>query len=179
MRTLALVSITALLLVGAADRPTAAGAISNVGTHVTKDDVTATLKALPPNSGTEQIMKMVNAGKMDVGIAIMRRQPGTQSAVVHDSLTEVYYILSGSGVLVTGRDVQDPKPMDPNGRVVKELAGPSASGPSIRNGHSQHFVAGDAIIIPAGVGHWYSSLESTVDYLVVRIDPERTIPIKE
>ncbi|HEX4348304.1 MAG TPA: cupin domain-containing protein [Vicinamibacterales bacterium] len=179
MRTLALTLLTALLLTGAADRPMAAGTISDVGTHITKDDVAATLKALPPNGGTEQIMKMVNAGKMDVGVAIMRRQVGTQSAVSHDSLTEVYYILSGSGVLVTGRDVQDPKPMDPNGRVVKELAGPSASGPTIRNGHSQHFVAGDTIIIPAGVGHWYSSLESTVDYLVVRIDPDRTIPIKE
>jgi quercetin dioxygenase-like cupin family protein len=68
--------------------------------------------------------------------------------------------------------------MDPNGRVVKELAGPSSSGKSIVEGHSQHFVAGDTVIIPAGVAHWFSSLESPVDYLVVRIDPDRTIPKK-
>jgi mannose-6-phosphate isomerase-like protein (cupin superfamily) len=179
MRTVVLAMLAGLFLCAASDRPMAAGRVSDVGSHVTKDDVMATLKALPAGSGTEQIMKMVDVGKLDVGVAIMRRQAGRQSAVVHDSLTEVYYILSGSGTLVTGRDVEDPKPMDPQGKVVKELAGPSSSGPTIRNGHSQHFVAGDTIIIPAGVGHWYSSLDSTVDYLVVRIDPDRTIPIKE
>jgi mannose-6-phosphate isomerase-like protein (cupin superfamily) len=178
MRIFALTVLAGLLLSATADQPFAAGTISDVGSHVTKDEVMATLKALPPNSGTEQIMKMVDVGKLDVGVAIMRRQPGTQNAVVHDSLTEVYYILSGSGVLTTGRKVNDLKPMDPNGRVVKELAGPSSSGPTIEGGHSQHFVAGDTIIIPAGVGHWYSSLESTVDYLVVRIDPDRKIPLK-
>jgi len=178
MRIAALTFIACLLLSASSDQPTAAGTVSDVGSHITKDDVTATLKALPPNIGTEQIMKMVDVGKLDVGVAVMRRQPGTQNAVVHDSLTEVYYILSGSGVLTTGRKVVDPKPMDPNGRVVKELAGPSSSGPSIQEGHSQHFVAGDTIIIPAGVAHWYSSLESTVDYLVVRIDPDRKIPLK-
>jgi len=178
MRVMALTFLAGVLLCSVADQPFAAGRVSDVGSHITKDDLIATLKALPPNGGTEQIMKMVDVGKLDVGVAIMRRQPGTQGAVVHDSLTEVYYILSGSGVLTTGRTVNDLKPMDPNGRVVKELAGPSSSGPSIKDGHSQHFVAGDAIIIPAGVGHWYSSLESTVDYLVVRIDPDRTIPLK-
>ena len=178
MRAVVLTLLTGLILCSAADRPMAVGAVSDVGTHITKDDVMATLKALPANSGTEQIMRMVDVGKMDVGVAIMRRRPGPQGAVIHDSLTEVYYILSGSGVLVTGRKVDNPKPMDPQGKVVKALAGPSSSGPSIQDGHSQHFVAGDTIIIPAGVGHWYSSLDSVVDYLVVRIDPDRTIPIK-
>jgi mannose-6-phosphate isomerase-like protein (cupin superfamily) len=178
MRTVVLSFLAGLFLFSAADRPMAAGAVSDVGTHITKDDVVATLKALPANAGTEQIMRMVDVGKMDVGVAIMRRQPGPQGAVIHDSLTEVYFILSGSGVLVTGRKVDNPKPMDPQGKVVKELAGPSSSGPSIQDGHSQHFVAGDTIIIPAGVGHWYSSLDSVVDYLVVRIDPDRAIPIK-
>ncbi|HEX7796786.1 MAG TPA: hypothetical protein VF456_20630 [Vicinamibacterales bacterium] len=178
MRTVSLILLAGMLLFATAGTPTAAGNVSNVGSHVTKDDVLATLKALPANTGTEQIMKMVDVGRLDVGVAVMRRQPGTQNAVVHDSLTEVYYILSGSGVLTTGRTVVDPKPMDPNGRVVKELAGPSSSGPTIQEGHSQHFVAGDTIIIPAGVGHWYSSLDSTVDYLVVRIDPDRKIPLK-
>jgi len=178
MRTAILVGLAGLFLCSAADRPMAAAAVSDVGTHVTKDDVAATLAALAPKSGTEQIMRMVNAGRMDVGVAVMRRQPGRQGAVMHDSLIEVYYILSGSGTLVTGRKLENPTPMDPQGRVVKELAGPSSSGPSIQEGHSQRFGPGDTIIIPAGVAHWYSQLDSVVDYLVVRIDPDRTIPLK-
>ncbi|MBZ5608188.1 MAG: hypothetical protein LAP38_08020 [Acidobacteriia bacterium] len=150
----------------------------DVGSHITQEDVTTTLKALPAGRGTEQILRMVNVGRMDVGVAVMRRQPGKQGAVMHDQLTEVYHILSGTGELVTGRKLDDPKRMDPQGRVVKELAGPSLSGPSIQDGHRQRFGPGDTVIIPAGVAHWFSSLDSTVDYLVVRIDPDRAIPLK-
>ena len=172
MRTVLLGMWATVFLCSAADK------VSDVGTHITQGEVAATLKELPAGRGTEQIMRMVNAGRMDVGIAVMRRMPGKQAAVMHDQLTEVYYILAGSGVLVTGRQLENPKAMDPQGKVVKELAGPSSSGSSIQDGHSQHFVAGDTVIIPAGVAHWFSSLESTVDYMVVRIDPDRTIPLK-
>jgi mannose-6-phosphate isomerase-like protein (cupin superfamily) len=151
---------------------------ADVGAHVTAADVQTVLKALPAGSGTEQVLRMIDVGKLDVGIAVMRRNPGPQGAVMHDSLTEVYYILAGSGELATGRRLQDATPMDPNGRVVKELAGPSSSGKSIEGGRRQRFVAGDAVIIPAGVAHWFTALDSTVDYLVVRIDPERKIPKK-
>ncbi|MGD1093226.1 MAG: hypothetical protein ABSB35_14700 [Bryobacteraceae bacterium] len=156
----------------------AAENVSDVGTHITQADVAATLKALPAGKGTEQILSMVNVGRMDVGVAVMRRMAGKQGAIMHDQLTEVYHFLAGSGVLVTGRKLDDPKPLDPEGRVVKELAGPSISGPSIEGGHSQRFGPGDTVIIPAGVAHWFSSLDSTVDYLVVRIDPDRAIPLK-
>jgi len=172
MRTAVLTLLTVPFLSSAAEK------VSDVGTHVTQESVDATLQALPAGKGTEQILSMVNVGRMDVGVAVMRRLPGKQAAVMHDELTEVYRILSGSGVLVTGRQLEAPKRMDPQGRVVKELAGPSLFGPSIREGHSQHFVAGDTIIIPPGVAHWFSSLESTVDYLVIRIDPDRAIPLK-
>jgi len=170
--------IALLMLTAAAFICSAADKVSDVGTHITQESVAATLQALPAGKGTEQILSMVNVGRMDVGIAVMRRVPGKQGAVVHDQMTEVYRILAGSGVLVTGTQLENAKRMDPEGRVVKELAGPSQSGSSIEAGHSQHFVAGDTIIIPAGVAHWFSSLDSTVDYMVVRIDPDRTIPLK-
>jgi mannose-6-phosphate isomerase-like protein (cupin superfamily) len=172
MRTVWLTFWAAQFLCSAADP------VSDVGTHITRESVLSTLHELPAGKGTEQILSMVNVGRMDVGVAVMRRMPGKQGAVMHDQLTEVYHILAGSGVLVTGRQMEDSKRMDPEGKVVKELAGPSSSGTSIREGHSQHFVAGDVVIIPAGVAHWFSSLDSAVDYLVVRIDPDRSIPLK-
>ena len=57
----------------------AAENVSDVGTHVTRETVAATLKALPAGKGTEQILSMVNVGRMDVGIAVMRRMPGILS----------------------------------------------------------------------------------------------------
>ncbi len=148
------------------------------GSHLTRDEVLATLKALPPGSGTEQMLRMVDVGSADVGIAIMRREPKKQGAIEHDNLTEVYYILEGSGTLVTGRTLTEPKRIDPEGHLVKTLTGPSVSGPTIENGHSQKFGPGDSIIIPAGVGHWFSSLDSAVNYLVVRIDLDKMLPLK-
>jgi len=172
MRTLLPTFFATLSLCAAADN------VADVGIHVTQQDVTATLGALPEGKGTEQILRMVNVGRMDVGVAVMRRMAGKQGAIEHDQLTEVYHILAGTGVLVTGRDLDAPKRLDPQGKVVKELAGPSVGGPSIREGHSQRFGPGDTVIIPAGVAHWFSSLDSAVDYLVVRIDPDRAIPLK-
>src|SRR5271170_1033192 len=154
MRALVLVLWTAPFLCSAAE------SVADVGVHVTQADVAATLQVLPEGKGTEQILRMLNVGRMDVGVAVMRRMPGKQGAILHDQLIEVYHILAGTGVLVTGRQLDDPKRLDPNGRVVKELAGPSVGGPSIREGHSQRFGPGDTVIIPAGVAHWFSSLES-------------------
>jgi mannose-6-phosphate isomerase-like protein (cupin superfamily) len=172
MRTVLLTLGSALFLCSAPEN------VADIGAHVSQEDVTATLQALPAGKGTEQVLRMVNVGRMDVGVAVMRRMPGKQGAIMHDQLTEVYHILAGTGVLVTGRQLDEPKPLDPNGKVVKELAGPSVGGPSIREGHSQRFGPGDTVIIPAGVAHWFSSLDTTVDYLVVRIDPDRVIPLK-
>jgi quercetin dioxygenase-like cupin family protein len=151
---------------------------TDYGIHLPKAEVDATIKALPPNSGTEQLLRMVDVGKLQVGIAIMRREAKKQGGIEHDELTEVYYILEGSGTLTTGRKLTTPSRMDPNGHVVKDLAGPSISSPEITDGHSQRFVAGDSIIIPAGVGHWFSQLDSAVNYLVIRIDPDKLLPIK-
>lgn len=148
------------------------------GTHLSRAEVDAVLRALPPGSGTEQMLRMVDVGKLNVGLTIMRREPKKQGAIEHDNLTEVYVILSGSGTLVTGRNEESPKAFEPDSNLVTNLTGPSKSGPSIIDGHAEKFVAGDAIIIPAGVAHWFSQLDSQVNYLVVRIDPDKMLPRK-
>jgi mannose-6-phosphate isomerase-like protein (cupin superfamily) len=150
----------------------------NQGTLLSKAEIDATLKAVPPGSGTEQMLRMVDVGRLNVGLTIMRREAKKQGAIEHDDLTEVYVILSGSGTLVTGRNVENAKPLAADSNLVTHLTGPSQSGPSVIDGHAEKFGPGDAIIIPAGVGHWFSSLDSQVNYLVVRIDPDKLLPRK-
>ena len=70
--------IALLMLTAAAFICSAADKVSDVGTHITQESVAATLQALPAGKGTEQILSMVNVGRMDVGIAVMRRVPGKQ-----------------------------------------------------------------------------------------------------
>jgi len=177
MRTI-LLTFAALSLAWAADTEPGTDPRANQGTLLSRAEVDATLKALPPGSGTEQMLRMVDVGRLNVGLTIMRREAKKQGAIEHDDLTEIYVILSGSGVLTTGRKLENPKPIDAESKLYKELTGPSQSGASVLDGHSERFGPGDAIIIPAGVGHWFSSLDSAVNYLVVRIDPDKILPRK-
>ena len=56
--------------------------------------------------------------------------------------------------------------------------GPGASGTGIKDGVSRQVKAGDMIVIPAGVPHWFSKIDGSITYVVVRIDPNRTLPLK-
>jgi uncharacterized protein YjlB len=38
--------------------------------------------------------------------------------------------------------------------------------------------AGDVVVIPAGTGHWFTKIDDHIDYLVVRIDPDKVAPTK-
>ena len=38
--------------------------------------------------------------------------------------------------------------------------------------------AGDVIVIPAGVGHWFTRIDDHITYLMVRIDPDKVVPLK-
>jgi quercetin dioxygenase-like cupin family protein len=39
--------------------------------------------------------------------------------------------------------------------------------------------AGDVIVIPAGTGHWFTKIDDHIDYLMVRIDPDKVTPLKD
>ena len=35
------------------------------------------------------------------------------------------------------------------------------------------------MIIPAGVGHWFTKIDDHISYLMVRIDPDKVTPLKD
>jgi quercetin dioxygenase-like cupin family protein len=37
---------------------------------------------------------------------------------------------------------------------------------------------GDMVIIPAGTPHWFSEIQETLTYTVVRVDPGKVIALK-
>ena len=93
----------------------------------------------------------------------------------HTNVTEVYYIISGSGTLVTGGTMTAPRPEPAEGATVKVLVGPTLGG-RFQNGKSRSVGAGDVIIIPAGVPHGFSAIDDHVDYLAVRVDADHVLP---
>ncbi len=38
--------------------------------------------------------------------------------------------------------------------------------------------AGDVVVIPAGVPHWFSQIDGSITYVVVRVDPARVLAPK-
>jgi cupin superfamily acireductone dioxygenase involved in methionine salvage len=62
---------------------------------------------------------------------------------------------------------------------VRLLNGPGSNAASIRSGVTHQLKAGDAIIIPAGTGHWFTKIDDHITYLMIRIDPDKVVPFKD
>jgi mannose-6-phosphate isomerase-like protein (cupin superfamily) len=78
---------------------------------------------------------------------------------VHNSYTDVFYIVQGSTDLVTGGKVIGVKNTNPD----------EPRGDSIEGGQTQHLSAGDSIVIPPGVPHWMKNVQGTLLYFVVKV----------
>ncbi|HEX3842969.1 MAG TPA: hypothetical protein VHV80_01300 [Steroidobacteraceae bacterium] len=73
---------------------------------------------------------------------------------IHHGWTELHFILSGGGTLITGGRIEV-QPGKPRGAIV--------------GGKSQRVHQGDAVIIPPDTPHWYSKVDSGgLTYLEVR-----------
>lgn len=93
----------------------------------------------------------------------------TPGGISHDSQTEGYVIVSGSGTLVTGGHIVNGTRSAPDSAVTKELNGPSCSGAIAGADVVRRVVkTGDIIIIPAGVPHGWTDIGDHVDYLSLR-----------
>ncbi len=149
---------------------------STSATDISNADILAVMKSAP--NAVDQQIKVVDLGKYAVAVGILQRprSVGAPGAILHSKVTEVYHIMQGSGTLVTGGTLPDGTPSPADGQVVKLLVGPSVSARTIENGHSRKVGPGDVIVIPAGVPHWFSSVEEDLKYLVIRVDGEHVLP---
>ena len=147
--------------------------------YIGAGDIQATLKKAPADSVTDQAIRTVAVGNLNVGVGVVHRSAkAPQTSIAHDELTEIYHILAGSGTLVTGGTLTKPERFPADSQTVKELAGPSMRGSGLENGVSRTVRGGDVVIIPAGTGHWFSSIDGSIDYEVMRVDPGKLLSLK-
>jgi mannose-6-phosphate isomerase-like protein (cupin superfamily) len=85
-------------------------------------------------------------------IVVRRRKDGPNNASVHDDVTEIYNIVSGSGTFVTGGAFAS---------ATDRTAG-------IKGGASRHMQAGDFVVLPPGTPHWFSKIDGTITYVETR-----------
>jgi mannose-6-phosphate isomerase-like protein (cupin superfamily) len=132
---------------------------------------------------TDQQVRDIEVGKSHVGIGMVYRgkleKPQANSVAEHDQVSEVYHIISGSATLVLGPDIVNRQRRPSTLRTVIEFNGPGHNGSEIRNGVAYDLKAGDVVVIPAGTGHLFTRIDDHINYLMVRIDPDKVTPLRD
>lgn len=147
-------------------------------TVISNTEVRATIAKAPADGILDQQIRVVDIGKYNIAVGVLHRsaKPAQQGAIEHAQVTEVYHIIDGSGTFVTGGTITSARQVAADNVITTVLVGPSTSGTSIQGGQSRKVGSGDVIVIPPGVAHWFSAVESDMNYLVVRVDADHVLP---
>ena len=148
--------VTALF---AADRAAAQGVV------VTADSISSAVALSAANNTVDRLIQGVNVPGGKFALAALRRVRAETNALIHLNVTEVYYITSGTGTLMTGGTLTETRETD----LANVWAGPSRSG-THQGGEARRIGPGDVIVVPAGTAHRISELEGVIEYLVYRFE---------
>lgn len=89
-----------------------------------------------------------------------RTAPGM--AEVHETDTDLIYVMEGAATFVTGGKVVSPKTTAPG----------EIRGASIEGGETRHLAKGDVIVVPAGTPHWFQDVRPPVLYYTIKVRSE-------
>ncbi len=141
-------------------------------TDVTAAEIQAFIDALPRDRVSDRPIRVVGVtGDYRVGVyGVFRPREVPGGANKHEvDTTEIYYMVAGAATLVTGGTLRAPG---------APIPGTSARSPGIDDGVSRRVTVGDVIIIPGHTPHWWSELETDIEYLIFRPDPDNRLPLK-
>jgi mannose-6-phosphate isomerase-like protein (cupin superfamily) len=178
------VSLAAALVAQTRINPTDPQPTCNMcpGYYVPLSELQAYTKKAVDEKLLDQQVRDIEIGKAHVGIGMVHRTkidaPAKDSVAEHDQVSEVYHIVDGTATLVLGPDITNRQRRPATLRTVVEFNGPGNNGSEIRNGVTYHLKPGDVVVIPAGTGHLFTKIDDHIDYLMVRIDPDKVTPIK-
>jgi mannose-6-phosphate isomerase-like protein (cupin superfamily) len=152
------------------------------GTYIPASELENYTKKALAEKLLDQQVRDIDIGKAHIGIGMVHRgkldKPAPDSVAEHDQISEVYHVLSGAATLVLGPDILNRQRRPATMRTVVEFNGPGNNGSEVRNGIAYEIKAGDVVVIPAGTGHWFTRIEDHIDYIMVRIDPDKVTPLK-
>ena len=178
-------SIVGALMAQAKVNPTDPQPTCNMcpGHYVPVSELQAYTKKAVAERLTDQQVRDVEIGKAHIGIGMVHRgkldAPAPNSVAEHDQVSEVYHIVEGTATLVLGPVITNRQRRPATSQTVREFNGPGNNGSEIKSGVTYQLKAGDVVVIPAGTGHWFTKIDNHIDYLMVRIDPDKVTPIRD
>jgi len=141
----------------------------------------AVFEALAKTDGDHPARVVDIAKSYNLGAYLLHLSPrkaAAQNGWAHHDISELYYVIRGSGTFLIGGQLLNPKQDDPTTESVKTIRGPSMTG-EMKGYTTQKYVAGDIIMIPVDVPHLPTyEVTETADILRVVIDPQRAINLK-
>jgi mannose-6-phosphate isomerase-like protein (cupin superfamily) len=152
--------------------------------YIPKSELDAYTKRAIESKLVDQQVRSADIGKAQVGIGMVTRgkldlgSSSGEAVAEHEQISEVYYIIEGSATLLTGPEMVGLKPRPSTLKTVREQNGPGFGATSIKNPVTHELKAGDMMIIPAGTGHWFTKIDDHITYVMVRIDPDKVVPLK-
>jgi len=152
------------------------------GTYIPLSELQAYTQKAIAEKLLDQQVRDIEIGKAHVGIGMVHRgkldRPSPNSVAEHDLVSEVYHIIDGTATLVLGPDITNRQRRPSTLRTVVEFNGPGNNGSEIKNGVAYNLKPGDVVVIPAGTGHLFTKIDDHIDYLMVRIDPDKATPLR-
>ena len=153
------------------------------GTYIPVAELQAYTKKAVAENLVDQQVRDIEIGKAHIGIGMVHRgkltEPAKDSVAEHDLVSEVYHIVDGSATLVLGPDITNMLRRPATLETVRMFNGPGNNGSTIRNGKTYNLKVGDVVVIPAGTGHQFTKIDDHIDYLMVRIDPDKVTPLRD
>jgi mannose-6-phosphate isomerase-like protein (cupin superfamily) len=152
-------------------------------TFVPKAELQAYIDRAIAKNLVDQQVRAVDVGRMNVGVAVVYRGklsgPAPNSVAEHHQVSEVYHVIDGAATIATGPELVNAQERPADSDTVRLLNGPGSNAASIRNPILTELKAGDVLVIPAGTGHWFTKIDDHISYLMVRLDPDKIVPLKD
>ena len=149
--------LAALLASAALAQPPAAApaqATPTKGIAVTAAELAAIVAKQPTDkNGFQAFMQLA-----PYNVNMEHRVNVPQSASVHDTEAELFYVVKGGATMVTGGKLLEGK-----------QTGVNWSGSGIEGGVATKLAVGDFLLVPEGVPHWFSKIEGEVTLMSLHL----------
>lgn len=122
-------------------------------THFTAADLQAALAKLPGDRPASSVRVFTLA---PYNVNVERRLPQAQGASLHEAQAELFYVIEGTGTMLTGGSMVNPT-----------RNGTNLSAKTIDGGIRQVLNKGDFFIVPSGVPHQFVDLTTPLQVMAI------------